>query len=369
MAAAPEDIATAQRIVDELNDTTKFMIGNPANASPAYWAPPAIPGVFDWRNGDLWVGHGEKCYSKAQTNPAGMQRFREASDRKVPIAIINELRKAYQRDKTLIDKNVWLSSKFKRETADIIGTATGEKRKVCAKCGKPVMIAEQPVANPTIEQWALIDHEPACLSDKAMVKGRDGKFVEGDTPKWQGKYSVKTVTPEGEMSRECQQFIETQGAGYGTADMYEFICKFRCNDHAAMTIYLLSRTRVYTHYEIIRNGNDSMDCHYYVVMGRRRGDGDTHETNILAGKEGQTPSQVLGPDAIILDAWSTKHGHKFPTGEEQRGIITDPSVTDKWLIRPMEFGNALFPIAVYNLVHDRAPQRYSGLGVGSKETV
>lgn len=348
MPPIPADVEVAKRVAAELNDITKFMLGNPANASAAYWAPPPYVGFWDWKDPDAWLRHGERCYLLAQENPAGSLRYEEAklSVKPVPISLIAELRKEYLRDRGLFEKHRWLEQKFPKEARDIMGTAVGEKSKVCAGCKKPVIDKGAEVANPTSSQWTLIDHDPMCLTKRAMVRGKEkDQFVEGGLL-YEGKFSTVTKAPSGVLSMEAQQFLANQGASFGQVDMYEFICKFRCNDHAAMAAYLLhERNATMAPFEIIRNGNDSMNCHYYVVIGRKGKSSDTYTTNFLSGREGASPLEALGPDAIILDPWATKHGHKFPAGEELGGVNADLATNNRWLIRPMEFGSTLFPIA------------------------
>ncbi len=348
------DVEKAKVICEDVCSRVRYPCGNPIGGQ---WAPPASLMDGDMKTREFWEANGELCIRKGQANldfERTREQLTEQNSRlnRLKAKIILQIRKDNQENPGLGAqhffeapmKKGWFSRMFPAFYNSCVRAASdaSERQRICGYCG---------AVGGAKPDWASAPH-----ADKTCATKR---------PQW------KWVETKVEFERGIDPELEAMKQGDFIHEPDFKLAKFRCNDHAAILIQRLIDLNVEPPWDIVRMGPENRESqfHYFVVIGRDTGKPAASDGSIQPGEE--NPLAVLGKDAIILDPWSTKHDpgfSRFPL--EKGGINFELEKSNKWFVAPRSFPG-LYPLCRWpgSSSPDRAPQKYSGLGVGLKESV
>ncbi len=306
MAADPEALRVATLVVNDLLDVERFPCGNSVKQR-GKWPPVIMPSSITMVTPGQWRAHGMKCLSLGWKNTQALERLKlakESATQRVTPELKKSLLKYDQLNPGKLKQMEWLYGQ-KSNFSFMRDIDQYANYKGCREC--------KAIGLPGAGGTTVCTHAPDCKTKSKPSYG----WITADL----SNVSIDLATA----------FIESKGASLSPLNS-DYLKYFRCNDHAAIILYMLFFYRMPVSYEIIRMA-DSLtskdNCHYFVVVGRDKS----------RNFEGATAREKFGPDAILMDPWATKHDGTFNDAEVLGGINGDLSTVDKYLVQPKDWPN------------------------------
>jgi len=332
MPANPIDVQKAKVIVDDLLDKKKYPCGNPIGGKT--WSKAASLITGDPAERSYWTEHGHNCLNKAAQNVENLvsyeTRMAEYNETQKILAglqpkIVNEIR----RDQSFTTKYASFFRMFpKFETQCVEASKAGQTRR-CHYCQVDI---------PKGKNYQSVVHSDGECTTKTPSTDWVTPAATSDTLSEDAVYVLKNLKTKTGLILANEPDIH--------------LVAFRCNDLAAVMAAQLYRVGTGPHFEVIRIGDDSNNCHYFLVIGRqlRKGEDEDSPTkeNLMAGTDG-SPLTVFGEDAIMMDPWATKHTPDFSkVAIGMNGINYNLKEQNKWMVQPHAFGGTVYSICLFD---------------------